>query len=343
MRRKRRENARAGSIADMFGAIVTAGAARLLRLGGIILRAALYSAGCRLEIFRQYEPRPLRPAAASTARRSHTLSIAMVTPSLNQGRFIEKTILSVLSQEYPLLQYAVQDGGSSDETVSILERYGSRLGHWESGKDGGQAEAINRGFSRITGDVMAYLNSDDILLEGALDFVAGYFSAHPEADVIYGHRIIIDEEGREIGRWILPRHDGSIIRWSDYIPQETMFWRRRIWESVGGRLDEGYQFAMDWDLILRFSDAGAVFRRVPVFLAAFRHHAGQKTISAMETGIREITAIRRRLHGRDIDGRIIELAVLPYKCRHIIYAAKYRAGELFRRFASSAGYSKGNG
>ncbi len=132
---------------------------------------------------------------------------------------------------------------------------------------------------------MAYLNSDDILLGGALDYVAAYFSAHPEVDVIYGHRIIIDEEDREIGRWILPRHDRRVIRWSDYIPQETMFWRRRIWEAAGGRLDESFQFAMDWDLILRFDDAGAVFRRVPAFLAAFRHHAGQKTISAMDTGI----------------------------------------------------------
>jgi len=261
---------------------------------------------------------------------SDPVSIAIVTPSLNQGRFIKRTIQSVLSQNYPNLQYAIQDGGSTDGTVAILEQYNDQLSHWESRKDGGQANAINRGFSVVSGDVMAYLNSDDVLLDGALNYVAAYFKKHPNVDVLYGHRIIIDEEDREIGRWILPRHDDMTIQWSDYIPQETMFWRRRIWEAAGGGLDEAFQFAMDWDLILRFIEAGAVFRRVPAFLAAFRHHTEQKTIAAEDIGIREITMIRKRIHGGEIDGRLIELAVLPYKCRHVVYAWIYRIRDVIR-------------
>ena len=106
---------------------------------------------------------------------------------------------------------------------------------------------------------MAWLNSDDLLLPGALFYVAEYFRKHPEVDVIYGHRIIINEDNRETGRWVLPPHNDNMLQWADYVPQETMFWRRDLWDKVGGYVDESFQFAMDWELILRFRNAGAVF------------------------------------------------------------------------------------
>ena len=95
---------------------------------------------------------------------------------------------------------------------------------------------------------MAYLNSDDLLLPGALPTVAAYFAQHPEVEVVYGHRVVIDEAGDEIGRWVLPPHDDKALRWADYIPQETLFWRRSIWGKSGGRMDETFRFALDWEL-----------------------------------------------------------------------------------------------
>src|SRR5439155_11875113 len=119
----------------------------------------------------------------------------------------------------------------------------------------GQAHAINLGFRHATGEILAYLNSDDLLLPGALAYVANHVVRHPEVGVVYGHRVVIDADGREVGRWVLPPQDDASLVWDDYVPQETMFWRRRAWERVGARLDETFHFALDWDLILRFRQA----------------------------------------------------------------------------------------
>lgn len=207
-------------------------------------------------------------------------SISIVTPSFNQGHVLEETIRSVLDQEYPRLEYVVQDGGSTDGSVHVLQRYAARLTYWESAPDGGQAAAINLGLRRTSGEIMAYLNSDDLLLPGSLAYVAEYFQDHPTVDVVYGHRVLINESGEEIGRWVLPPHDDRAIAFADFIPQETMFWRRRAWERIGACLDESFRFAMDWDLILRFRAAGLVFQRAPRFLGAFRVWPDQKSVSA---------------------------------------------------------------
>ena len=142
-----------------------------------------------------------------------------------------------------------------------MEKYRDRLVHAESRKDNGQGHAINLGFAHARGgEIMAYLNSDDLLMPGSLNYVAAYFAANPDVDVVYGHRVIIDPNGQEIGRWILPSHSDQMLIWADYVPQETMFWRRRIWDKAGGKIDEAFQFALDWDLLLRFREAGAKIR-----------------------------------------------------------------------------------
>src|SRR6185436_555558 len=133
--------------------------------------------------------------------------ISIVTPSFRQAHFIERTIRSVLEQGYPNLEYHVQDGGSTDGTVPILERYAPRLSSWASERDSGQSQAINRAFAKTSGDIMAWINSDDVLFPGALAYVADFFNRNPDVDVVYGHRVLIDEEDREIGRWILPPHE----------------------------------------------------------------------------------------------------------------------------------------
>jgi len=125
-------------------------------------------------------------------------------------------------------------------------------------------------------------------------------------DVVYGHRIVVDEASREIARWFMPRHDDAVLRLNDFVPQETMFWRRRLWDRVGG-LDTSFKFAIDWDLLLRFQAAGARIVRIPYFLACFRVHPTQKTSYSMhDTGQREITLLRERTHGRAFPARELE-------------------------------------
>jgi glycosyltransferase involved in cell wall biosynthesis len=243
--------------------------------------------------------------------------VSVVTPSYNHARFIEETMQSVVQQS-GAVEYVVQDGGSNDGSAAIINRQANRLAAWESRPDAGQADAIARGFAKTSGgpdDVMAWINSDDFYLPGALAFVADYFARHPEVDVVYGHRILVDENSAEIGRWFLPRHNPEVLRLNDFIPQETLFWRRRIWDRVGG-IDTSFKFAMDWDLLLRFQSAGAKIVRVPYFLACFRVHPAQKTAAAMHSvGQHEIDLLRTRANGREISSA--ELESNPYLLRYL--------------------------
>lgn len=285
----------------------------------------------RRKIFRlrNHAPRPLSVPRHYGRPRILTSppSISIVTPSFNQGHVLETTIRSVLDQGYPALEYIVQDGGSTDGSVDVLNRYGSQLTHWESAPDGGQSAAINLGMRRTTGEIMAYLNSDDLLLPGSLAYVAAYFQTHPDVDVVYGHRVLIDEDGREIGRWVLPRHDDRTIMFADFIPQETMFWRRRAWEAVGGSIDESFRFAMDWDLILRFRAAGLTFRRLPRFLGGFRVWNDQKSIAWwLPVGRRETERLRVRTLGAAPTRACVRRGVAGYMRRHWLLDKCYLAG-----------------
>jgi GT2 family glycosyltransferase len=285
----------------------------------------------RLGMLYQHAPRPMRrlPAHNAGSPDQKWPTIAIVTPSFQQGRYIEQTILSILDQNYPNVNYFVKDGGSTDETVSVVTRYGSRLSGWVCEQDGGQTEAINMGFAQVTGDIMAYLNSDDILLPGALASVATYFAEHPGVDVVYGDRLIIDEDGQEVGNWRLPPHNNTVLSWADYIPQETMFWRRSAWEKVGSRMDESFHFAMDWDLIVRFRDAGLRFAHIPRFLGAFRVHSSQKTSAAISTtGQLEMARLRTRALGFEPDHRQIRAAIAPYLFCHLLVDAPQRFTEV---------------
>jgi hypothetical protein len=283
-------------------------------------RRMLGSLAPRLGVLRQHPPRELHLPAhySKPAAIEQPPKISVVTPSFKHAAFIGRTIDSVLAQGYPNLEYHVQDGGSDDGTREILQGYGTRLTSWDSRPDGGQAEAINAGFARTTGDIMAYLNSDDILLPGALAYVAEYFRAHPEIQVVYGHRILIDENDRQIGRWVMPAHSDDVLSWADFVPQETLFWRRSIWEKAGGRMDESFRFALDWDLIVRFRSEGARFTRLPRFLGGFRVHPQQKTSAGIsDIGFREMDRIRKRVLGRVPSKVEVRRAVFPYLLRHM--------------------------
>jgi glycosyltransferase involved in cell wall biosynthesis len=226
----------------------------------------------------------------------------------------------------------VQDGASRDSSPEIIERYAARLTHWASEPDKGQADAIRKGFSHISpelgpNDIMAWFNSDDLAAPRALAFVATYFARHPDVDVIYGHRIIIDDADREVGRWILPSHEEDSIEWIDYVPQETLFWRKRAWDVAGG-IDPTFQFALDWDLLARFQQAGCKIVRLPYFLGCFRVHSQQKTSQVIHTtGADEMARIRLRFHGSEKDdAAMIEQHARRIRFRGAVTARLQAAG-----------------
>lgn len=285
----------------------------------------------RLGNLRQHPPRALRPIASAKCFSGCRVPLVTVaTPTLNQRRFIDFTLESVVSQGYPRLEYIVQDGGSTDGTQAILNEY-QNAGEliYRSEPDSGIAQGINRGFCGSRGDIMAYLNSDDLLLPGCLATVVAWFNAHPDIDVVYGHRVLIDDYGHQIGRWILPPHDREVLKWEDYVPQETLFWRRGIWDRIGAGVDESFQFAVDWDLVLRFASAGARFSRIPRFLGAFRVHNAQKTMSQIDSiGQREVARILERIHGYVPTRREIAHKVAGYILKHHLYDWAYSHGFL---------------
>lgn len=243
----------------------------------------------------QYRPRPViwEKFPEPSVSKSDLPTVTIVTPSFNQGLFIERTVRSVLEQATPGTQYVIQDGGSTDSTLSLVEPYRGLLSRFVSGPDGGQAAAIREGFEASDGEIMAYLNADDLLAPGALAYVLGFFRDNPLVDVVYGHRIVIDGDDNEVGRWVLPEHSPVDLRLADFVPQETLFWRRSLYQRVTG-IDSGLRFAMDWDLLLQFARAGAFMVRLPRFLAAFRVHSSQKTQSLKDVGVSEVELLRLR-------------------------------------------------
>jgi FkbM family methyltransferase len=288
----------------------------------------------KLGIVRQYPPMELTVPGSYYAETppQNAPRIALVTPSLNHGGYLKQTVDSILGQEYPNLAYFVQDGGSQDGSVEILNSYNSQLA-WCSEPDTGQANAINRAFEKIDGDIMAYINSDDMLLPGTLSYVARFFERNPKVDVVYGHRICIDGDGSDIGRWVLPQHDLEALKWADYIPQETMFWRRRVWDAVGP-FDESFNYALDWDFILRVQAEGYRFRRLPRFLACFRVHDEQKTLTLKQVGKQECDILRKRSFGTVPTQLEIHNGLRRYMRRHValhILSRLERRWSMYRR------------
>jgi len=218
--------------------------------------------------------------------------ITVITPSLNQGQFIEQTIISVVEQQGVDLQYIVVDGVSQDATGAILERYRDRIGTLLIEPDEGQADALRKGFALAQAPICGYLNSDDYLLAGALKAVVDYFAAHPDVDAVYTDRVYVDEKDHPIRYWRLPRHSSYMMcRW-DFIPQETCFWRREAMEEVGG-IDPSYRFAVDYDLFARMMIRGKRFVHLPGFVGVFREHPCSKTSTQLDqVGLAEMERVR---------------------------------------------------
>jgi GT2 family glycosyltransferase len=305
------------------------------RVRGRVRRAPLRFrswASPRIGTLHHHSPRPLRLPVRYLRVDPPTPppTISIVTPSFQQGRFLERTLYSVVNQSYPALEYIVQDGGSTDGTIEVLQRFEELLKDWKSEPDGGQADAINRGFANTSGEIMAWLNSDDLLLPGSLAYVARYFVAHPDVDVVYGHRVLIDVNDDRIGSWILPRHDDWALALADYVPQETLFWRRRVWDAIGARLDTSFRYSLDWELLLRMREAGATMVRLPRFLGAFRVHETQKTLVDSDIGLAECTRLREQVHGRAMSVDEVLARLVPYMVRHIAADKLHRIANVTR-------------
>ncbi len=204
--------------------------------------------------------------------------VSIVTPSYNQARFLPATIESVLGQTYPNIEYIIIDGGSSDDSQQIIRRYAERLAYWVSEPDQGQTDAINKGFARANGQVLAWLNSDDTYQPNAVAEAVDYLKLHPQVGLVYGQAGYIDEHGRQIGQFPAAQTDYQRLRRGYvHIPQQAAFWRADLWQQVGP-LDPSYYFAMDYDLWLRLARVSQI-RYVPRLWANFRLHSGAKTIA----------------------------------------------------------------
>jgi glycosyltransferase involved in cell wall biosynthesis len=220
-------------------------------------------------------------------------SISLVTCSYQQGRFIESTLKSVLEQDYPALEYIVIDGGSSDQSVDVIQRYGHRLAHWVSEPDAGQTDALAKGFAQSRGDIMGWLCSDDLLLPGALDTVGRYFQQHPDVEWVYGDAIWIDASGAPIRtKREMPWSRTVFLFDHNYLAQPSVFWRRRLFEQAGG-LNRSMNLAMDSDLWLRFARLARP-QHVASYLSCMRFYPEQKTRALKPAGKLEDDALRRR-------------------------------------------------
>lgn len=218
------------------------------------------------------------PQAAPAANSSFP-KVSIVIPSFNQARFIERTLLSVLNQQYPNIEIIVIDGGSSDGTVELLERYRGVLSYVHSGPDAGQSDALNHGFSRATGDVVGWLNSDDLLLPGALESAVTAFIRFPRATVVFGDWWSIDSSDNvtEIN-YAFDFSIGQFLYEGFHLNSQAMFWRMDAHRRFG-KFNVNLHRTMDYDLILRLglNEGSGRFLRVEQPLACFRRHPEQKT------------------------------------------------------------------
>jgi glycosyltransferase involved in cell wall biosynthesis len=221
-------------------------------------------------------PRP--EGARPGANDSGWPRIAVVTPSFNQGRFLEATLRSVLLQDYPNLEFRVMDGGSADDSVDIIRHYDKWLDGWESNKDGGQSDAINRGFAQAGGQVLAWLNSDDMYAPDALWAIGAAFRKGT-CDVVSGHALFVDESGGFERRFAASPVDVSRllqVRGGFTAPQQSTFWSRSCWERHGP-LSTDLHYVMDYEFWIKLAAAGERWTFLDRDLSLFRHHSAQKT------------------------------------------------------------------
>lgn len=269
--------------------------------------------------------------------------VSLVTPSYNQAAFLEQTIRSILYQDYPHIEYLVIDGGSSDGSIEIIQRYDHRLAFWVSEPDCGQAEAINKGLRRARGEILGWLNADDILLPGTVQLAVDTFQKQPEIDVFYGHLERIDAAGHRVPTPNLPKDrvnfSKEFVIGECLVNQPGSFWRRSVMDRVG-LLDESLHYGLDYEYWIRMALAGAVFQRVPHTVAFFRLSPASKTVSqSAAMACEQLAILERTLKREDLSQELgispaaIQMKAQQAKSRISLHAFYGYAGE--RRWAAA--------
>jgi glycosyltransferase involved in cell wall biosynthesis len=202
--------------------------------------------------------------------------VTIVTPSYNQGAFLENTILSVLNQDYSNIEYIIIDGGSTDGSVDIIKKYRDRLAYWVSETDRGQSHAINKGFGHATGEIFNWLNSDDLLMPSSVKIAVHYLTCKPNIGMVYGDRITVDKRGNFLELTQVPSYIAKALHYHLRIPQETTFFRSKYWLAAGG-VDEELEYCMDYDFFFRLGKR-TQFYHIPFVLGAYRKHQSSKTV-----------------------------------------------------------------
>ena len=256
--------------------------------------------------------------------------ISVVTPSLNQGRFLEQTIRSVLLQGYPELEYVIIDGGSTDESLAVIRKYEDHLAYWTSEPDGGQSHAINKGFAKTTGQIMCWLNSDDFYLPGALGAVAGSLADGGDNFAVVGHALKVGADGRLICKLEGGYEDLARLLqfWRGYqMHQSSIFWRREVFEKVGF-LDESQRLIMDFDYWVRIARRFD-FTNVDQVLSCDTYHEGAKTGDGYAEYHRELRRQASRFWGTPLSAAYWRLRFSMTK-----HFAVRRLARLLRPFAA---------
>ena len=238
--------------------------------------------------------------------------VSIITPSFNQAKYLERTILSVLNQDYPNIEYILIDGGSDDGSLEIIQKYASRLAYWVSEPDRGQTDAINKGFSRASGEILAWINSDDTYAPGAVARAVDFLQKSPEVGLVYGDMRFIDEHDQPIGMFNAALTDLTRLRRGYvHVPQPAAFFRAELWKQVAP-LDASFYFAMDYDLWVRLAQRTRFAYQKGEIWANFRLHSGGKTIAADERCWPEML----RVHYRD-GGSFFSIIVAKYWLRKL--------------------------
>jgi glycosyltransferase involved in cell wall biosynthesis len=246
-------------------------------------------------------------------KRMEASLVSIITPSFNQAQFLERTIQSVLGQDYPHIEYILVDGLSTDGSTAVIDKYKSRLAWWVSELDRGQTDAINKGFNRANGEILAWLNSDDTYNPGAVSSAVKYLREHPDVAMVYADCDFVDENDRVIGKFNSAQTDYRRLRDGYvHIPQQTMFFRAKYWKELGP-LDPSFYFAMDYDLWTRIAVKAPLKYLAGQVWANFRIHTTSKTNVADERGWQEMI----RVHYRD-GGHFFSPIVAKYYLRKII-------------------------
>ena len=267
--------------------------------------------------------------------------VSIVTPSYNQAQFLDTAIRSVLSQDYPRVEYLLVDGGSTDGSLEIIERYSDQMAFWVSEPDSGQAEAINKGLRRASGEIVAWLNSDDAFMPGAIRSAVEALEANPDAGMVCANGLMVDSELRLLDPHTYRALEAVDLLSFEVLLQPTVFMRRPVLEEVG-YLDDKYDLILDHDLWLRFS-AHSRIHHVKEFWALERTHAAAKTIDRAEGFVREAESLVARAEDSESLGQIvrandrrISAGLNVFAARRLIDAGRYR--EAVRRLATAFGH-----